>query len=77
MEAVRLVIPAAAALVMAGAFFGVVFARVMWADEATHAGELKAGYEKIQNDYNKIHETDQQTIASMQQRIEMLTAGAR
>lgn len=72
MDVARLVIPATMLLACAGGFFGVVLARVTWAGDATRAAQLKASYEEIQRTYNKIHETDQSTIATMRQTIELL-----
>ncbi len=42
MDAARLVIPAAMVLVMASAFFGVVLARMVWADDLKHALRIDA-----------------------------------
>lgn len=72
MDVVRLVIPAAAVLVIVGAFFGVVMARVTWADEATHAAKLKASYEEMQKTYLSIHAKDQETIAVMRRTIDIM-----
>jgi hypothetical protein len=77
MDVVRLIIPAAALLALAGAFFGVVVARVVWADDATQAAKLKASYQEIQRSYNKIHEMDQNTIATMRQTIDLLQHNPR
>lgn len=77
MDVVRLVIPAAALLALAGGFFGVVLARMVWADDATHAARLKADYQKIQQSYNEIHAKDQSTIATMQRTIELFEARPR
>jgi hypothetical protein len=74
MDVVRLVIPAAAFLVMAGAFFGVVIARITWTDEATHAAKMKASYEAIQKSYNEIHDKDQSTIAAMRETMRRMEA---
>lgn len=41
MDAVRLVIPAAIVLVMAGSCFGVVVARAIWADDLKQALRLR------------------------------------
>lgn len=72
MDVVRLVIPAAALLVVVGAFFGVVIARMTWADEATRAAKTKARYEDMQRTYLGIHEKDQETMATMRRTIEIL-----
>ncbi len=65
MDVARMVIPAAAALAMVSAFFGVVIARVTWAEDATHA-------DKMTRSYKAIHEKDQETIATMQRTIDLL-----
>lgn len=72
MDVARLVIPAAALLVMAGAFFGVVIARVTWADEAAKAAKLQASYEETRRAYLRIHEKDQETMATMRQTLDLL-----
>lgn len=65
---------AAAWLAMAGAFFGILTARMIWADEATHASKIKAGYEALQKTYNDIHEKDQSTIATMRETMRLMEA---
>lgn len=65
MNVSMLVVPSAALLVIAGAIFGVVIARVTWADEATRASEMKVAY-------TKIHETDQRTIALQNETIRIM-----
>ncbi len=65
MDAIKLIVPAAAFLAMASALFGIVSARIIWADEATHAANMTKAYKKI-------HETDQETIAAMRRTIELL-----
>lgn len=72
MDAFRFVIPVAVLLTVAGAFFGIVFARFVWADEARFAGELKQDYEKIRERYNAIHAKDQETIAIQSRTIKDL-----
>lgn len=71
MDVVKLAIPAAALLVIAGAFFGVVIARITWADEATRADKIKSAYVEMQKDYKEIHEKDQKTIAIMRETARM------
>ncbi|WP_316176281.1 hypothetical protein [Bradyrhizobium sp. SZCCHNRI1073] len=65
MHVTGLVIPAAVVLAVSSAFFGVVLARVAWADEASFAAKMKA-------EYKEIHAKDQQTIASMRSTMDTM-----
>jgi len=71
MDALRGVIPAAIVLVMAGGFFGVMFARMVWAEDLKQARILADMRGQTVIIHDGAEQSIRDTIASLQHTIEL------
>jgi len=62
----------AASIAIASAFFGVVLARMVWADDLAETNSLKLGWDRIEKLQRGTIESQERTIENQQKTIEIL-----
>lgn len=71
-DAARFAIPAAMVLAIAGAFFGVVIARIVWGDDLRHSLELKEYWDKSKTAMEGTIASQQRSIQAQEHTITIL-----
>lgn len=72
MSVVTLAWTAGCAIAMSSAIFGVLVARMVWADDLRHAQELKSSWDRQKQSYETIIGYKDQSIASHKKTINSL-----